>query len=153
MTASDRESAPAAEDLGRKRCQGREAAYLMPHACLFLRFLLLLDSRHFLNPVSLHAQLQLPRPTKKMRGWVGALYLKLLINLPLSHASHSPPSSTIRVWGNLGLLFPLFSRMGKNMAVLTPLPVARRAPWGTMGHCISSGLTTSFKWSVVSPFA
>lgn len=114
----------------------------MPRACPFLGFLLLLYSRHFLNPVSLHSQLQLPRPTKKVRGVWGpqmtkALawqYLKLLIKLP-QPCQPQPPVFSLQ---GVGLLSLLFSKMGRNMAVPTPSPL----PAGHHGRHISFGLTS-----------
>lgn len=108
----------------------------MPDAFL-LGFLLLLCSRHFLNPFSPHAQLQLPHPTKKMEavsGGLGGEGSHVAVSQTAnqvaspSHASHFPPSSTIRVWEQLWAYCFHLSPQWDKVAVLTPLPIACRAP-------------------------
>lgn len=117
----------------------------MPRACPFLGFLLLLYSRHFLNPVSLHSQLQLPRPTKKVRGCVGASDdegSRMAVSQTTNQVASAMPATVPRLQpSGCGLAVSTLLQNGEEHGGPDTIPIACRAPGTT--HLLWSDLCHS----------
>lgn len=114
----------------------------MLHACPFLGFLLLLCSGHFLSPASLHTQPQLPRPTKKVRGWVGASDdegSRMAVSQTTNQVASAMPATVHHLQPlGCGLAVPTHLQDGEEYGGPDTTPIAHRAPWAP--HLLRSDL-------------